>query len=142
AWKYVQRYRSKLFLEFLGQSNQGVETIRAAAIDRGRVQQLVPANMQVVEYIVLEDRLLIWLVSKNKFITTSVPVGRAELERRVGKLLRLIPDKDAAEFQKQAHDLHRILIGPVENQLDSNYALAIIPDQTLHRLNFPALYSA
>lgn len=141
AWEYTQRYRSKLFLEFLGRLNPGVEAIRGVAIDRSKVQQLIPPNVQVVEYVVLQDRLLIWLVSNKSFVTTTVPVTRAELERRVADFLKRTQDKGTNKFQQQAQDLHRLLIEPIESQLDLNSTLAIVPDQALHRLNFPSLYS-
>jgi len=141
AWQHVQRYRSKLFLEFVGQFNPGIATLRGAVLDRSKVQQLIPPNVQVLEYVVLPDRLLIWLVSKNSFISTTVPVTRAELERRIADLLERTQDKSKAEFERQAEALHRILIEPIENRIGPTDTLAIIPDQALHRLNFPALYS-
>jgi CHAT domain-containing protein len=141
AWEYTQRYRSKLFLEFLGQLNPGVTSIRGVAIDRSKAQQLIPPNVQVVEYVVLKDRLLIWLVSNNAFASTTVPVTRAQLERKVADFLRRTQDKSKDEFQRQAQDLHRFLIEPIDSQLQPGKTLAIIPDQVLHRLNFPALYS-
>ena len=141
AWEYTQRYRSKLFLEFLGQLNPGVASVRGVAIDRNRVQQLIPPNVRIVEYVVLQDRLLIWLVSNNSFVSATVPVTRAQLERKIGDFLKQTQDKGQNKFQRQAQDLHRLLIEPIESQLDPGDTLAIIPDQDLHRLNFPALYS-
>jgi CHAT domain-containing protein len=140
AWSYLQRYRSKLFLEFLKQTTPGVATIHSEAIRRDKVQQLLPQDVQVVEYAMSGDRLLIWLVSNNTFKSVSVPVARSELEKKVSTFLEQTQDK--AELEQQAAELHRLLIDPIEDQLDPRRALAIIPDQALHRLNFPALYSA
>jgi CHAT domain-containing protein len=139
AWEYTQRYRSKLFLEFLGQLNPGVSSIRGAAVSRGRVQQRIPPKVQVIEYVALEDRLLIWLVSNKAITSTTVPVSRAELERKISDFLSRTRDKRA--HQAVAQDLHRLLIEPIETQLQAGSTLALIPDQALHRLNFPALYS-
>jgi len=139
AWEYVQRYRSKLFLEFLGQLNPDVDTIRSAAIDRNKIQQQIPPGVQVLEYVILPDRVLIWLVSNKRFVSTSVPVTRTQLERKVSGLLEGVEAK--SQSQHQAQDLHRLLIEPIEDQLDPASVLVIVPDQALHRLNFPALYS-
>lgn len=141
AWQHVQRYRSKLFLEFLGEFNPNIKAIQSAALDRSKVQQLIPPKVQVVEYVVLPDRLLIWLVSNNSFISTTVPVTRAELERKIADFLRRSQDSSNEEFKHQAQELYRILIEPIENRIGPTDTLAIIPDQALHRLNFPALYS-
>jgi CHAT domain-containing protein len=137
AWSYTQRYRSKLFLEFMRQMNPGL--ILEHAIDRNRVQDLIPSDLQVVEYVMLKDRLLIWLVSKDKFFSVAVPVTRSELESKVAAFIERTNSK--ADVRSSAEALYKILIEPIASQLDPGRALAIIPDQTLHRLNFPALYS-
>ena len=59
AWSYLQRYRSKLFIEFLAQFDPNVAQAHAEALDRSHVQKLIPADAQVVEYALLRDRLLI-----------------------------------------------------------------------------------
>ena len=43
AWSYAQQYRSKLFLEFMRQTNPGIAGILDRAIDRKEVQELIPA---------------------------------------------------------------------------------------------------
>jgi CHAT domain-containing protein len=139
AWNYVQRYRAKLFLEFLGQMNPGTIPIRSSAIGRDGVEQLIPRDTQIVEYVLLKDRMLIWLVSENKFTSVVVPVTRMELEERVSRFLEQIQQK--AEITGEAEQLYRLLIGPIEDQLDPQRTLAIIPDQVLHRLSFSALRS-
>ncbi|HEU4796305.1 MAG TPA: CHAT domain-containing protein, partial [Pyrinomonadaceae bacterium] len=137
AWDYAQRYRSKLFLEFLRQKNPNVLD---RAINRADAQQLIPENLQVLEYVVLKDRLLIWLVSRDKFFSVSVSVTRGDIEAKVSSFLADINRKK--DIEKQSSELYRLLIEPVEAELDPKKTLAIVPDLALHRLNFPALYSA
>jgi CHAT domain-containing protein len=138
AWGYTQQYRSKLFLEFLRQMNPGL--VLDQAIERSRVHELIPSDVQVVEYVILKDRLLIWLVSKDKFVSTSVPVSRHDLETKVTDFVERVNRKGNVIPQSEA--LYNLLVGPIEPELDPKRALAIIPDQALHRLNFPALSSA
>jgi CHAT domain-containing protein len=139
AWSYLQQYRSKIFLEFLKNTIPEVTALQIQAIHRDKVQQLIPQDVQVVEYLMLKDRLLIWLVTNNTRSSVSVPISRAELEKRVSDFIDLIQQK--AELRQQAEELHSLLISPIEDQLDPRRALAIIPDQALHRLNFSALLS-
>jgi CHAT domain-containing protein len=139
AWNYVQRYRSKLFLEFLARMNQSVQGLRGGGSGRTEIQKLIPRNVQVVEYVILPDRLLIWLVSNNKFQSVTVPVRRVDLERRVSNFLKRVQAK--GDIRRESADLYGLLIQPIESQLDDHRMLTIIPDQALHRLNFPALYS-
>ena len=139
AWGYLQQYRSKMFLEFLKDTIPTVGTLQSQAIHRDEVQQLIPQDVQVVEYLMLKDRLLIWLVMNDTFSSVSVPISRAELEKRVSDFIGLIEQK--AELRQQAEELYSLLISPIEDHLDPRRTLAIVPDQALHRLNFPALFS-
>ena len=137
AWGYAQRYRSKLFLEFLRQMNSGIPD---QAINRSEVQQLIPTDVQVLEYVMLKDRLLIWLVSRDKFFSIAVPAGRDEIAEKISSFLTQVNRK--ADVEVQASELYKLLIQPIEAQLDPKQTLAIVPDLALHRLNFAALYSA
>jgi len=138
AWSYVQRYRSKLFLEFLRQMNPGV-VLLDEVVDRSKVQQLIPEGVQTIEYVLLKDRLLIWLVSRDKFKTVSVPIHRDDLEKKVSTFVEFITAKK--DVQTPSEELYNLLIEPIASELDPERALAIIPDLALHRLNFTALYS-
>jgi CHAT domain-containing protein len=44
------------------------------------------------------------------------------------------------DVKAQSEKLYRFLIAPIEADLDPHRAIAIIPDQDLHRLPFPALW--
>jgi CHAT domain-containing protein len=139
AWIYLQRYRSKLFLEFLKQMNSSVAGVLDRAIDRDKVQELIPADVQVLEYVMLEDRLLIWLVSRDRFDSISKTVSRRDVEGKISAFLTQINRK--ADIESQSSELYKLLIEPIEDRLDPAKKLAIVPDLALHRLNFPALYS-
>jgi CHAT domain-containing protein len=140
AWSYTQRYRSKLFLEFLRQMSAGLPGILDRAVGRHDVQRLIPADMQVVEYVLLEDRLLVWVLSRDKFVSVDVPASRDHIETKISELLTQTLRK--ADIERESAELYRLLIKPVESHLDPHRTLAIVPDLSLHRLNFPALYSA
>jgi CHAT domain-containing protein len=139
AWVYLQQYRSKLFLEFLKQMNPGVVRILDKAVDRSQVQQLIPDDLQTIEYVQLKDRLLIWLVSSDKFEPVAVDIDRGELEKKVSNFVERIAAQE--DVQRTSEELYDLLIEPIAELLDPNRKIAIIPDQALHRLNFAALYS-
>jgi len=137
SWSYLQRYRSKLLLEFLGKKNAAVPRVHSEAIRRDQVQKMIPPDAQVVEYVMLKDRLLIWLVSDSVFVSRQVTVSRASLTSQVGQYLDRLRSEQDVSSQSQA--LYRLLIAPIEDKLDPNRVLAIVPDQDLHRLPFAAL---
>jgi CHAT domain-containing protein len=137
AWRYVQRYRSKLFLEFLGQVNPAVARIRNEAVQRDRVQKLLGSNVQVVEYFMLKDRLLIWLVSHDRIRAFPIAVRRESLDRKITELVARIRKQE--DVEQRLEEFYGLLIGPISPFLDPRRALAIIPDQALHRLPMAAL---
>jgi CHAT domain-containing protein len=136
AWSYLQRYRAKLFLEFMGQINPSVRRVHSDAIQADAAKKL-PKDLQVIEYLMLDDRLLIWVVSDKTFKSRSFPIARAVLDQNVSDFVAHINDQK--DVSRESQELYRSLIGPIEDLLDPSRAVAIIPDLSLHRLPFDAL---
>jgi CHAT domain-containing protein len=137
AWGYLQRYRSKLFIEFLAQFDPDVAEAHAEALDRSRVQALIPSDAQVLEYALLKNRLLIWVISKNQFMLRSLAISRSEVEGKVQEVLQKLRNQE--DVDALLSDLGKILIGPVADLLDVNRTVVIIPDRALHGLPFEVL---
>jgi CHAT domain-containing protein len=136
AWTYLQKYRAKLFLEFLAEFNPNFERTRAR-LDRSRVQRVVPKNTQVIEYALLKDRLLIWLLTDKLSTVRSVPIKRADLELKVETVLKQL--RSNRDSDSLLRELGRLLIEPVAGFLDPKRTIVIIPDRALHGLPFAAL---
>src|SRR5439155_874338 len=137
AWNHLQKYRSKLFIEFLAQFDPNVERVHAEALDRSHVQKLIPADAQVVEYALLRDRLLIWVISKEVFTVRSVQVAREDVESKVRKVLQGLRNRD--DVDSLLIDLGKLLVEPVADLLDRNRTLVVVPDRALHGLPFGVL---
>jgi CHAT domain-containing protein len=137
AWTYLQKYRSKLFIEFLAQFDPNVGATHAQALDWSRVQALLPADAQVIEYALLKNRLLIWVISKNLFISRSLAIPRSTIEAKVEDVLQKLRNQE--EVDALLTDLGKVLIEPIADQLDSNRTVVIIPDRALHGLPFEVL---
>jgi CHAT domain-containing protein len=137
AWTYLQKYRAKVFIEMLAQFNPEVEKVHSIALDLNQAQKAIPQNMQVVEYALLPDRVLIWVVTKNKFETRSLPINRAAVEEKVQQFLADLR-AGAPEIRANA-EIYNILIGPIKDLLEDEKPVAIIPDRALHGLPFGAI---
>jgi CHAT domain-containing protein len=137
GWTYLQKYRAKLFLEFLAQFNPDIERIHSEALDRARVQKLVGNDTQIIEYALLKNQILIWLISDKFFTLRSVPVTRSDVEDKVQLVLQKLRDGD--DVDALLEDLGKTLIEPVAPLLDPNRTVAIVPDRALHGLPFAAL---
>ena len=112
-----------------------------APLTVAEIQQQLPEQVQIVQYVVLEKKLLVWCVTRSGFFTKSVEVESSRLEETVTTTLKQIRQRDdqgAADSLKRLHDL---LIEPVRSQLDSTKIICFIPDKTLHFLPFGALMS-
>src|SRR5262249_59637459 len=81
AWTYLQKYRAKLFLEFLAAFNPKIAPSRLE-LDRAGIQQRIPKDTQIIEYALLKNQLLIWLVTDKLFTVRSVLVARNDLEAK------------------------------------------------------------
>jgi CHAT domain-containing protein len=106
-------------------------------------QRLPPAN-QIVEYTVLEDKTLIWIINRDITEVRMASISRAELETRVRRYLQSISDRDYSpeDLGKQAKELFDLLIRPIEPWLDRQKQLNIVPDKVLNALPFNSLISS
>ncbi len=137
AWSYVQKYRAKLFLEFLVQFDPRMENIRGQALSRAAAQALVPEGVQTIEYVLMKDRLLIWVASRKQFAARSVDISRQAVEEQVQAFLKMV--RNGGNVQQVSKKLFDWLIAPVADLLDPKSALAIVPDRALHGLPFAAI---
>ena len=123
-------------------SSQPRESGSALPLTGAEIQQQVPEQVQIVQYAVLEKRLLVWCISRgSEPFTRFVEVDSATLEDLVKTALKQIKqrdDKSSADSLKRLYDL---LIAPISNQLNPDKVLCFIPDKTLHYLPFGALMS-
>ena len=88
----------------------------------------------------LPKRLLIWVVTDHSFQTRAVDVTRQDLEAKVQDFLGKI--RSEKPIDAESKELYNVLIRPVADLLNSNQALAIIPDRALHGLPFSAIKAA
>ncbi len=141
AWEYAQRYRARLLEEMLGQyapEHEGFADRVAAMSDR----RAALGDTHLLEYTVLKDRLLVWLVSGTALEGYAYPIKRAALEESVGRFLAMVrTGTPADELAETSVELYQALIGPVSGLLQNTVSFAIVPDRILHRLPFGALRS-
>lgn len=116
--------------------------VKVAPMKIDEIRQSMPANSQIVKYTVLDDRLLIWLISRTKFSVVAVPIEMSAFRTQVEDYVKLIrrgfPD-DAGEIQRQGAALRKILVDPVGSELEIDKSLTIIPNKFLFYLPFGAL---
>lgn len=141
AFETAERYRNRIFVKAepagrLGFPNRAVFTVPA-------LQEQLPPGVVLLEYEVLADRLLVWVVARDRFETISVPVDRAGLRKRVRRLRTLLRDApDSRRLRPALEDLYTLLIGSLNPSIEKNETLIIVPDKELQAVPFAALFNA
>lgn len=117
-----------------------VTTVKSVA----QIQNDLPENMQVMQYAVLPDKVLIWIVSRSQILTAEKKILSGEVNEKISSYLNLITGNQAGNrelMREQARELYDILISPALPQLDINKEICLVPDKSLYRLSFASLIS-
>jgi len=152
AFEYSERARARSLLDIVGNGAMLVGGSRAPdlrlrstspAKSFEEVKAGIPADVQLLQYAVLRDRLLIWLVSNSDFVHSEKAILLTDLNEKVRRYLDLVssPSQDADELTMEASALYDILIKPIEASLNKDKLVCIVPDKTLNYLPFGALVS-
>jgi CHAT domain-containing protein len=106
------------------------------------LQRTLPVGVQILQFAVLKDKLIIWYLTNDRFHSRTVKVTSDELLRKVNQLLDLVSTPRHDNVLNVATGLYDLLIGPVIDLLDPRRQLCIAPDKVLNLLPFDILYSS
>ncbi|MFY9554265.1 MAG: CHAT domain-containing protein, partial [Blastocatellia bacterium] len=110
-----------------------------------QLMERLPKGAQLVQYAVLDDKILIWVLSEKGLVGRQSETRVSELNERVKNYLQLIRRPFETELEQanhQASELFDSLIRPVEDLLCKDKPLYIVPDKILTYLPFAALRSS
>lgn len=147
AFTYSEASRARSLLDLMLRENEKQTNVEQnpgpvfAPFSLSEIKQKLPEANQIVEYTVLESKILIWVIDRNDAQVKESRISRAELESRVGNYLRSIADPKSEDVSRQGKELFDLLIKPVAKLLDSEKQLNIIPDKILNSLPFDSLVS-
>ena len=141
AFAWTERARSRVLLDLLDDdpsTNQGLA--RPVELDEVRLQ--LPHDTALVEYAVLPENLVAWLVLPDRTLLVQSRIPSRELEVLVERFRDAIEyGGDAAVVQEIGGQLWTLLAHPLLQGL-SMPNLVIIPDRFLGRVPFAALYDS
>jgi CHAT domain-containing protein len=130
------------FLDDLRRTEPAYAAVRALTAPSGKeVEQRLTANTALIEYVVGEQSLVIFVLTSDALRARTVPVRAIDLEAKVDTLRDLMLHKNTNEWRLPAAALYRALIAPVEEAgwLRGIKQLYIIPHAVLHYLPFAVL---
>ena len=105
------------------------------------LQNRLPEQVQILQYAVLEKRVLIWVVSKRGFHSQPTEIESDVLKEKIQNYLRFIQNRDQDQTLREAKALYSILIQPVESFLEKDKQVYIVPDKILVYVPFSTLIS-
>lgn len=152
AFKYLQDSRARSLLDLLNKDAEAVDNpldpeIISHAVAQPEsaeaIKEKLPDGAQLVQYAVLEDKTLIWVISKREIALKQSNVSRRVLNETIQRYLASVakPPNDRADEIALAKQLYEFLIQPIESLLDNKRIICIIPDKNLSYIPFSALIS-
>lgn len=153
ALDYAEAYRARSLWDLMNTGAQIVDDpnhpqIKLSApvspLKSSEIQPLLPLGIQLLEYAMLDDKVIMWVMTKNGLKSAHTTIARDELDKKIQSYLRTLSraTKDNNdEIIHQAKALYGDLIAPVESYLDRRLLLCIVPDKNLSFLPFTALVS-
>jgi len=149
AFDFSEKYRNRELLDLINQaqttvwqeSKQDLKLNTSAQPQSlNEIQQVLPADAQMVEYALTEKHLLIWVINRESWLTKDVPITAAQLQALVSEYLQAISERrELALLNSQSQELYRLLIQPVTGHLKSQQNLVFVPDGVLNSLPFASL---
>lgn len=154
AFHYTEQSRARALRKLLSDSGGAHEAPPLPSL--ADIQAGLSADLQLIEFKVTEQRLLTFLVGRDRFELFETPVSRNELRNLVQRFRETLGAVDNPAFEAaRAQDpraayertlaaaakLTARLITPIAGKLDSSKTLCIVPDDMLFYVPFAALAS-
>ena len=133
----AERSRARVLLELrTGESSiKDQEFVRLADLEK-----LLPPGTALASYVVLQDRILAWVVEDGHARQITLRTSRANIETSIDRFrLEVKRGGDVNAIRDAAAPLYDALIRPLGLSKIAGRSLIIIPDRRLARLPFAAL---
>jgi len=154
AFHFSERSRARSFLENLLNASAKEKLDSVQPFPLPEIQASFSDDLQLVEYKLTRDKLLIFVLDKNHLRAVESPVSRQRLNELVFQFRKTIGADDLADFSKKlaenpsqlyreelslAGELYQLLLQPLEKLLAPGKMLCVVPDEVLFYLPFAAL---
>lgn len=159
SYRYAEMSSSRSLLDWLQKgariSESGKDTKilleeNAEPLALSEIRARMPDSVQILQYSVLDDKVIIWLISKEKFVAVPVEIKSEELRARVEHYVQSIRQKDAfaesfagqSSTERMGREFYDLLIEPIFAHLDETREICLIPSKSLFYVPFAALLAA
>ncbi len=134
----VEKTRGRVLLDLVSASGGNEEAVTASP-DLSRLQEAIAPGTALVEYALLEDRLLIWIIQRQGIDLEQIPLRAKELESAAESFRHgILSGTNPSGLVRQSGTLYRRLIEPVTRHWRGK-RLVFVPDKALNELPFAGL---
>jgi CHAT domain-containing protein len=135
----AERTRSRSLLDALraGDGQAGFES--ADPLGAEAICRQIPEGSALIEYMILDDRLLIWLVRREGIELFVQKIAAADLEQAVERFRRELLSTPSSRPERWSLQLGDLLFGPLRGHLLPGTRLVFVPDRVLYGVPFAAL---
>lgn len=135
AWELSEASRSRQLLDAV--RGRATDTFAEQRASLPELQKALAKDEAVLEYHVLGDRTIAWLITGTGLSATTLPVGEAALATQVEGLRRSIVER-RRDTASVAQSTYRTLTAGID--LAGRSRLYVVPHGPLHYLPFQALH--
>lgn len=151
AYNYLETSNSRSLLDWLKKGVDAEEKKKeieftfkkhAQALPLNEIRSQMPDRAQILQYAVLENKILIFAFSKDNFKVVSSEINSEELNKKVTAYVQLVSTENRQKQEEAkvlARELYDLLLSPIVNQLDPSREICLIPNKILFYLPFAAL---
>ena len=141
AFSYAELARGRALLEATARPAGGTAGIppQERPLPWAEIQRRLPPGVVLLEYAILDDRLLAWGWTRDDHRFFSIPLGRVELAARVDRFTAAARSGARSEFARLSAGLWPALLAPLSGWLRAGDSLVVVPGGSLQRLPFAAL---
>ncbi|MCD9186275.1 MAG: CHAT domain-containing protein [Pyrinomonadaceae bacterium] len=146
AFEFAEKSKARNLLDFV-QGKTSVSEIEkkypeiAKPVSFKEIQAKIPPNVQIAEYFQVQEKLFIWIVTRESFEFVEKSVSLDFVESKTNAFLQAIISKNSQpdEFEPNAEQFFEILVEPLLSDINPDKTLVIIADKSLYKLPFAAL---
>jgi CHAT domain-containing protein/Tfp pilus assembly protein PilF len=137
----AERQYQALIDDLRGRQLPGTESRAFEVSTSEQVQRKLPENTALVEYVVGEDELVIFVLRRDAVHATTSMIRASDLRTKIELLRDLSAPTKGSDWVKPAESLYQVLIQPIEQSgwLKGISRLYIVPNATLNYLPFAIL---
>lgn len=137
AWVSTKKSYDDLKLEIRKNYAQLNDFVSIDAISKEQLSQFVGNDAAVLQFLVTDNNLLIWVIRDGVVSGEVVKVSAEKIQKIVSDFRNLMENYSSTEYLGK--ELSALLISPVRNLLSGIQRVAIVPHRYLHFLSFAAL---